>query len=220
MLVAPVIMLIAAVVSPPLESSAAAQLAVVTAHPTCWYVYTLLVLIGAVILVAAMVGLLQLSAARMRRIGTLGGVLVTLGALASVVDWANQLWLTQMVRPGADRAQMTALLDRFDNTAATNIPFAVTGIGLLIGTGLLTTALVRNPAVPSWAAIVFGTAIFVNVLALSADNGTVVTIGRILLLAGMGGIGGTQLRNPTPTAKPAAPVSATPTATMSVGEER
>lgn len=194
MVAAPVLHVIAGVISPALKSKEAAQLSVVAAHSTRWYWYTLLLVVGSIVVVPASVGLLQLGRARMRRVGTVGGVLVTLGFLGSLVDCAGQFWTWQMVAPGADRQQMAALLTRVDGATGTDLFFAVTGIGLLIGSVLLAVALVRNRSVPSWAAIVLTAAVFVNIIAFSASSVAGVAASFVLLLLGMGWIGVTSLR--------------------------
>jgi hypothetical protein len=89
---------------------------------------------------------------------------------------------------------MAALLDRFDNATGTSLIFMVTGIGLMVGTVLLTTALVRHPAVPSWSAVLFAAAVFVNVLGFSANSVPAVAVSCLLLLLGMGWIGAASLR--------------------------
>lgn len=190
----PIAWLLAEAVSPRLESSASAQLAVIAAHPTRWYWYTILLVLGSVTGVPAAIGLLQIATARMRRIGAIGGTLVALGFVGSIVDSANQLWSWQMALPGADRDQMAALQDRFDNAAGTNLIFAFTGIGLMVGTVLLTIALARSSEVPAWAAITFAVAVFTNVLSLSANSVPAVAASCALLLASMGWIGLTMFR--------------------------
>jgi hypothetical protein len=194
MIITPIVWLAAEAISPALKSNAADQLAVIAAHPTRWYWYTMLLVIGSVTGIPAAVGLLQLGAARMPRIGAIGGTLVALGFVGSVVDCANQLWSWQLAESGRSRAQAAALLDRFDNAAGINLIFAVTGIGLLIGTVLLTTALVRNRTVPSWVAVIFGVAVVVNVVAFSAISVAGVATSCVLLLVGMGGLGFIGLR--------------------------
>lgn len=180
-------------ISPGLRSSASGQLAVIDAHPTRWYWYTMLLVAGSVLAIPAVIGLLQLGRARMRRVGTIGGALVALGFVGSVIDCANQLWSWQMVQHAANRSQMAALLNHFDNSAGSDAPFAVTGIGLLVGTVLLTVALVRNPAVPTLPAVAFGAAVFVNIVAFAANNVPGVTASFVLLLIGLGWIGLSQL---------------------------
>lgn len=173
---------------PGLKSSEAAQLAVIADHPTRWYIYTMFLLAGSVTMIAASAALIRLGADGMRRVGALGGTLVGLGFVGSVVDLANQLWAWQMARGGTDRSAMAALLLRFDNDTATSLPFAVTGIGLLVGTVMLTVALVRNPAVPSWAAIAFCASIFINIVTFSNNNVPGVAASFALMTGALGGI--------------------------------
>lgn len=194
MIAAGLLHLLGGLLSPGLRSSTSAQLAVVAAHPTRWYWYTMLIVIGSVVAIPAVIGLLQLGMASMRRVGAVGGSLVALGLVASVVDSANQLWQWQMVQHGADRAQMAALAHRFDNATGSSLPFAVCGIGLLVGTVLLTTALVRNAEVPTVAALAFGVAVFANIGGFAANSVPAVTASFALLLLAFGWIGLTQLR--------------------------
>lgn len=193
MIATPLLWLSAEAVSPALHANWASQLAEIAAHPTRWYWYSVLLVVGSVTGVPASIGLLQLGRARMRRAATVGGVLVALGFVGSVVDCAYQLWPWQLVESGADRHQTAALLDRFDANAGANVLFMVTGIGLLVGTVLLTTALVRHPAVSSWAAFAFGAGVYANVLAFGASSIPGLAASYVLLLAGMGGIGIRQL---------------------------
>ncbi len=192
MVVTPVVWLAAEAVSPALKSDSMAQLTVIADHPTAWYWYTILLLVGSLTGIPAAIGLMRLGAAGMRRLGTVGGVLVTLGFVGSTVDAAGQLWAWQMVDGGADRHQMAALLDRVDN--GTNLLFAISGIGLMVGTVMLTVALSRNRSVPTWAAVVFGVSVFANVVAFGASSVPAVAASCVLLLAGMGTIGVTTLR--------------------------
>jgi hypothetical protein len=194
LIAAPVLHVIAGAICPGLKSGTAAQLALVAGHPARWYWYTVVLILGNVLAVPAVIGLMQLGAARMRRVGMVGGVLVTFGFLGAIVDCADQLWTWVIAEHGGDRTRMAALIDRFDNTAGASLPFAITGIALLVGTVLLTVALVRNRAVPTWAAVTFGAAVFVNVVSFSANLFPVVIVSFVLLLAGMGGIGRASLR--------------------------
>lgn len=200
MIATPLLWLAAEAISPALKAGSAAQLAVIADHPARWYWYTLLLVIGSMTGVPASVGLLHLGRTRMRRTATVGGALVTLGFLGSIIDCADQFWALQMVKAGADRRQMIALLDRFDGAAGTNLLFMVTGIGLLVGTVLLATALARHPRVRPWMALAFGVGVFANVVAFSASSIPALAASYLLLLAGMGGIGVTLLRRPGPAA--------------------
>src|SRR5581483_6811360 len=155
LIITPLLHVVGGALSPTLKASAGGQLAVIAAHPSRWYWYSFLLVIGSIVAIPACLGLLQLGAAGMRRVGAIGGALVTLGFVGSVMDCAYQLWEWQMVSSGASRQQMTALLDRVDNAAGIQTLFQVCGIGLLVGTVMLTVALVRSASVPSWAAIVF-----------------------------------------------------------------
>jgi hypothetical protein len=194
LIVTPLVWLIAEAISPALDGDAADQLGIIAAHPTRWYWYTMLLVMGSATGVVAAIGLTRVGAAGMARVGAIGGSLVTAGFLGGMIDSANQLWSWQMVATGADRAQMVALQEHFDEAVGTQIIFMVTGMGLLIGTVLLAVALARNPAVPTWTAVVFVVAVFVNIVAFSANSVAGVAASCALLLVSMGSIGVTMLR--------------------------
>ena len=54
LVLAPLFALASALVAPPLKSDAREQIAVIAAHPERWYWFTLLLLIGSILLVPAL----------------------------------------------------------------------------------------------------------------------------------------------------------------------
>jgi hypothetical protein len=64
--------------------------------------------------------------------------LALIGTLVGVGDSISQLFIWQMVSPGADRAQMVALLTRFDNATGAALIFRIGGPALVVGTCLPT----------------------------------------------------------------------------------
>lgn len=65
--------IVAEAFSPRLTSGSTAQLAVIAAHPTRWYLYTLPLIVGSIVAVPAGVALLQLAAERMPHLRRLAG---------------------------------------------------------------------------------------------------------------------------------------------------
>lgn len=202
LIAAPALWVAAELVSPRLESTASAQLRVVAADPGRWYVYTLLLLFGSIAAIPAGLGLMRLASDAMPRLAAVGGTLVTLGFVVSIPDAYDQFWQWQMVAAGADRGQMVALQDRLDNAAGLGLIFAVCGIGLLVGSVLLSIALVRTPGVPWWSAVTFGAAVLVNIAGFDLDSVPVLLASCALMFSGMVWIGVTHLR--APAAVPAA----------------
>jgi hypothetical protein len=189
MIAAPLFLVASAVVSPQLKSDEGAQLAVIAAHPTRWYWFTLLLLIGSILLVPALVGIAGLVHGRSPRLATIGGSLAILGSLIAIGDVMSQFVSWQMVAGGADRAQMAALLQRFDNAAGVGVVFSVGGLSVLLGVVLLTVGVIRARVAPAWAAIGLSVATVLNIVAFSSASTAGVAVSWIALLVAMGYIG-------------------------------
>lgn len=206
MIVAPLFLVASALVSPQLKSDEAAQLNVIAAHPTRWYWFTLLLLIGSILLIPALLGIAALAYERSPRLATVGGSLAILGSLIAIGDVMSQFVSWQMVADGADRTQMAALLHRFDNAAGVGVVFNVGGLSVLIGVVLLTVALIRTRVAPVWAAVGLSVSTLLNVVAFSSANAAGVAVSWVVLLVAMGWIGARVLagtRGPRIAAGPA-----------------
>lgn len=189
MIGAAVLMLGASLAWPTIKSDEAAQLAVIAQHPARYYLCTILILGSSMLLVPALIGLMRMSAGRSPRLAHAGGILSLLGALIAVGDSASQLVIWQMAARGADRAQMAALLHRFDNVAGASAVFSVGGLAVVVGMVLLSIALYRSRAVPAWttAGLVAGTVL--NVAGFAASSVGVLIVSSVVLLAALGWIG-------------------------------
>src|SRR3954453_13870323 len=141
MVAMPLIWLASGVICPPLKGDAAAQLAVIRAHPDRWYWFTLLLLVGSMLLIQALLGVLRLLRERSPKLATIGGGLALLGALVAIGDVATQFVTWLMVRPGQDPVQMARLLDGVGSSGAANIAYTIGGPALLVGMLLLSIAL-------------------------------------------------------------------------------
>ncbi|HEX3004111.1 MAG TPA: hypothetical protein VHO27_07860 [Angustibacter sp.] len=182
LLATPVLWVVAEVVSPPLRSDGAAQLAVIAREPDRWYWYTILLIAGMITLVPAAFAVARVTADRTPRLASFGAALVSLSAIIGAGDAITQLLTWQMAMPGADRTQMAALLERFDNAAGASLVFLPGMLALLIGGGLLTAALVRSRAVPAWAAAGLEAAFVVNIVGFMSASTVVVAASGVLLL--------------------------------------
>jgi hypothetical protein len=189
MIAAPLFLVASALVSPALKSDEAAQLGVIAAHPDRWYWFTLLLLIGSILLVPALLGLAALAYERSPRLATIGGSLAILGSLIAIGDVMSQFVSWQMVADGADRAQMAALLHRFDNSGGVGVVFNVGGLSVLAGVIMLTVGLIRARVAPAWAAIGVSAATLLNIVAFSAASTAGVALSWVVLLVTLGYIG-------------------------------
>src|SRR4051794_103025 len=188
LVLAPAFALASSVVAPPFKSDAADQIAVIAQHPTRWYWFTLLLLVGSILFVPALIVIAEMVRPRAPRLAQIGCVLSVLGAVIAVGDVMTQFISWQMVSGGADPAQMAALLDRFDNAGGASIVFTVGGLSILIGCILLTVGLIRTRVAPAWAAVGLSVAVLANIVAFSAASNAGVAASWILLLVSMGAL--------------------------------
>jgi hypothetical protein len=186
MIGAAVLMLGASLAWPTIKSDDAAQLAVIAQHPARYYLCTMLILGSSMLLVPALIGLMRMGAGRSPRLAHAGGILSLLGALIAVGDSTSQLVIWQMAARGADRAQMAALLHRFDNVAGASLPFAVGGLATVVGIVLLSMALYRSRAVPAWVAAGLVAGIVLNIVGFSSASIPVLIVSSLVLLAALG----------------------------------
>lgn len=189
MIVGPLLGLVSAVASPPLKSGTAAQLAEIARHPDRWYLYAIFITAGCALAVPAVIGVTSMLAGRAPRLALIGGALSLLGVLVAVGDATTELMYWQMAAPGADRAEMVALSDRYDNATGASLVFTVGGLALVVGLVLLAAGLWRLRAAPLWAAVCIPAGAIVNIAGFSLDSNLTVAGSNLVWLAGFGWIG-------------------------------
>lgn len=177
----PLLWLAAEALSPALKSTSAGQLSAVAAHPDRWYWYTVLLIAGLITLVPAAIGIARLTAAGAPRLSAVGATLLGFSSIVAVGDAATQLVTWQMVQPGSDRAQMVALLDRYDNSTAASLLYLPGGLALLVGAALLSLALWRTRVAPRWAAVSFGLGLAVNLFGFMSSSIPVIALGAAVM---------------------------------------
>jgi hypothetical protein len=189
MILAPLLGIVSAIASPPLRSGTEAQLAEITRHPDRWYVYALFITASCWLLVPAVIGLTAMLAGRAPRLSLLAGALSLLGVLVAVGDATTELMYWQMGAPGADRAQMVALSDRYDNAIGSSLVFTVGGLAVIVGLAILAVALWRERLAPAWASACLPVAAIVNIAGFSLSSNAIVTVSNVVFLVGFGWIG-------------------------------
>ena len=125
-----------------------------------------------------------IGAERSPRLAHIGGTLSLFGALVAVGDSMSQLMIWQMGADGANRAQMAALLHRFDNVAGASLVFALGGLAIVIGMVLLSIALYRSRTAPAWAAAALVAGMVLNIVGFSSASTGVLIFSAVVLLAG------------------------------------
>src|SRR4051812_9654036 len=113
MILAPACLLAASIIGPSSDNNAGAILPATAGHPDRFYISTVLVIVGLVLLLPAVLGLMHMLRERMTAYGHVGGGLAMLGNLMLMLFGGVMLMQWQMVRGGADRAEMVSLYHRF-----------------------------------------------------------------------------------------------------------
>jgi hypothetical protein len=189
MILASLLFLVGVIVHPEMDTDNAAQLAIVQDNMDAWYISNLLLFASLVLFVPAVLGLMHMLREREAAFGHLGGGLTLLGIVsaAGAVGMAMVVW--QMAAPGADQAQMTALLDRVTDTAGTAIPFLWLNLCVGIGIVLVALGLYRARAVQSWMAVFLLIGGVCATIAFPLASELLAIVGGAFLFVSLGAIG-------------------------------
>jgi len=194
LIAAPILLLIAQVVSPDVDDdNKVKELANVAAHKGSYLAGGLIFMVAGLVLVVAGFGLVHLFRGRRLTLGQVAGALVALGAAASTGFYAFTTIEYEMVNvSGLDRAQMARLLDKGQDSTTALPLFLVFLVGIVIGLILLGIAAWRSRVVPVWAGIAL---IVAGVLGFAGGESKAVNIVDFaILIVGFGSLGLAALR--------------------------
>jgi hypothetical protein len=183
LVLAPLTGVVAAVAHPALKATTADQIAAIAAHPDRFYVYALFILLSEYLLVPALFGVMALLRERVPRWTFVAGAVAQTGLLVAIGDAATELVSWQMGAPGADRAQMVALSERYEGAPGASLIYTVGGLATLIGIALITVALWHTRVAPRWTAVALLVASMANVVGFSMGSQPVLVGSFVLLLA-------------------------------------
>jgi hypothetical protein len=171
---------------PALRSGDGAELALISAHSTGWYVFTMLSLVGSLALIPASIALMQMTSDAAPFPSIVGSGLIAIGGFVALADSATQLVYWQMGARSANRAQMVALLHRYENAPGAAVIFMIGALALVAGTVLMAVALIRAHAMPAWAATLIPVGMVLNIGAFLGSSRMLLIASSIVLLVGMG----------------------------------
>ncbi|MGZ4398916.1 MAG: hypothetical protein ACXVZ1_10940, partial [Gaiellaceae bacterium] len=183
---APLFFMFSGLAIPALKSSDSAQLMLIAAHPTAWYLFTLFSIVGSLFLVPAAVALMTMTREQVPRTAIFGGGLLQLGAFVALIDSATQLVYWQMGSPASDRPQMLALLHRYENAPAASAIFMIGALALVVGSLLLAVALTRSKIAPLWASVLLPLGLVANIAAFVAGSRLLLIGSSLVLLVPLG----------------------------------
>ena len=193
MLLAPLVMLVAAVVSPDLETKAGAQLATAADHLDRFYISNLLGMVALILFLPAALGLMHMVRERRAAYGAVGGGLTVLGAFASLVGCGVGFVVWQMAKDGVQPADVSALHGVM-HAAGAVIPVYVLGLVMAIGAAILGAGLYLARVVDWWMALFFAAGIVCINVAFPAGLLGLLIVGAALTLVGLGSMGLMVLR--------------------------
>jgi uncharacterized protein DUF4386 len=218
LIAAPVLLLIAAIVSPDVDDdNKAKELANIAAHKGSYLTGNLLWLLAAIVLIGASVGIIHMFRGRKVGLGQVAGSLMIMAGAVSFGWYAFAIVEYEMVNnSGIDRAAMAKFLDKADETAPI-IPFIVLFLlGVVVGLVLLGVAAWRRRMVPAWSAVLIAVA---GVVAFFGESKGVEIVDFVILIAGLVPLGLVALRmsdeewdSPREPVPPAPPVERAPAA--------
>jgi hypothetical protein len=189
LIVGPVLLLIAGVISPQTDhKNKVAELNAIAAHKSSYLTSGLIWLAGSVVLVFAAFGLIKLfRGSRGVTLGQVSGVLLALGSMVGLGWYALGAIEYEMVNHnGLDRTQLALFLHKADSDA-TLIPLIVMfAVGIVVGLILLGVASIRTRVIPLWAGVVV---IIAGPLAFFSQGKAGGIISGVVTLVGLGALG-------------------------------
>ncbi len=144
-----------AVILPANRSDLGDQVANVAAHPDRFIVANLIALVSLVLLVPALLGLVHVLRDRAPRLALIGGALALAGVMPVAVQIALGLVEWQMVKGGAERGPMVALLHRIEFSLGF-VPILLAAALPALGLCVLGAGLWRTRLAPRWVAGLLG----------------------------------------------------------------
>ena len=194
MLLAPLMFLVAFVISPRLETDAGKQLSAATGHADRFYIANLVATLGLVLVVPAVLGVMHMLRERRPAYSGLGGALTLLGVFATMVGQGVAFVMWQMAHHGGASAANTSVIHAMTHDAGTVIPIVALGYLGAVGVCVLAAGLYLARVVDWWMALFFAAGIVCINLAFPLAALWLAIVGAALMLVGLGSVGLLVLR--------------------------
>ena len=187
MMLAPVLLLVSTIVRPELHDGTAAQLGEIAAHPDAWYAAELIGLLSIVLAVPAVLGLMHMLRERRVADGHVGGGMALLGLLA--FTGLTAVGMVAWLGATGDAASTAAVLERFEETAGSMIPFYLGSFLWATGMCVLAFGLFSARAVSPITAACLAAGGIALVVGFAAAMSWLVIVGAALTAVGFCPIG-------------------------------
>jgi hypothetical protein len=194
MVLAPIAFLAGTIVQPAVHLDEADQVASAAGNLDAWYVAQLLFFVAVVLSVPVVLGFMHMLRERGVALGHLGGALGLVGLIAFAGVTAIGMVTWQMAQPGADTAQMVALLDRVNETTGIWIPFFLCTFAFSLGLVVLAVGLASTRAVSALMAGCIAVGAVALAVAFAAALNWLLIVAAAFLVVGIGSTGLIVLR--------------------------
>ena len=194
MVLAPLLFLVAFVVSPKLETSAGKQLSVAAGHADRFYLANLVAMVGLFLVVPAVLGVMHMLRERRPEYSAVGGTLTLIGVFAGMVGQGVAFVVWEMARHGADSAANTSVLHAVLHDTGTLVPVYIVGFLGAVGAVVLCAGLWMARVVDWWMATFFAVGVVCINVAFPAGLLALAIVGAALMLVGLGSMGLMVLR--------------------------
>jgi hypothetical protein len=193
MVLAPLMFVVAFVISPKLETDAGPALNVAASHLDRFYAANLIATIGLVLVVPAVLGLMHMLRERRPAYSAVGGSVTMLGIMGALVGQGVAFVIWQMAKDGVQPADVSALHGVL-NDAGAFIPTYGVGFLAAVGSLILGAGLYRAGVVDWWMALFFAAGVVCINVAFPAGILGLAIVGAALMLVGLGSMGLMVLR--------------------------
>lgn len=194
MVLAPLLLLISAIVQPDLKDGDLAQLTVIGGDLDAWFASQAIALAALACTVPAILGLMHMLRERQWLAGLAGGGLALLGTLAAVGTVTLALVEWEMVRFGVPLPVTAAVINDLKDTTGMQIPFLILPFALAVGLIVLAVGLAASRAVNPIMALLIAAGGAGVLVGYGIASLTLVIIAAALLFVGLGATGLIVLR--------------------------
>jgi hypothetical protein len=189
MVLAPLFLLISAIIQPTLKSGELNQLVVISGNLDDWYTSQAFALAALAVAVPAILGLMHMLRERQWPTGTIGGGLALLGVVFSAGTVALSLVQWEMMRFGVPIPVAAAVVHDLKTTAGMEIPFIILPFAFALGMVILAVGLAVSRAQNPVVAACIGLGAIGAPIAYAISSVTLLIIAAAVLLVGLGATG-------------------------------
>ena len=194
MVLAPLLLLISAIIQPTLKSGELNQLVVIQGNLNDWYTSQAFALAALAVAVPAILGLMHMLRERQWPAGTVGGGLALLGVVFSAGTVALSLVQWEMMRFGVPIPVAAAVIHDLKHTTGIQIPFLILPFGFALGMAVMAVGLALSRAANVVVAVCIGLGAIGIPIAYAISSVTLLIVAAAVLLVGLATTGYYVLR--------------------------